>query len=132
MLWQTAIMYSGKHDFLDWIISATIHLENPANTENDIWQSWLIHLHNMSKSTKPEVHSSNLHKLVVTYWVLRENQIKSGKFKILSFIVSQVSIWTISRKKKLPMFPCPSSTHSSPETNESVSSTRTSYRSDRT
>ena len=31
MLWQTAIMYSGKHDFLDWIISATIHLENPAN-----------------------------------------------------------------------------------------------------
>lgn len=31
MLWQTSIMYSGKHDFLDWIISATIHLENPAN-----------------------------------------------------------------------------------------------------
>ncbi len=31
MLWKTAIMYSGKHDFLDWIISVTIHLENPAN-----------------------------------------------------------------------------------------------------
>ena len=31
MLWQTSIIYSGKHDFLDWIISATIHLENPAN-----------------------------------------------------------------------------------------------------
>lgn len=71
---------SGKQNVFDWIISATTHLENPTNTENDIWQSWLIHLHNMSKSTKPEVHSSNLHKLVATYWVLRKNQIKSGKF----------------------------------------------------
>ena len=33
MLWQTPIIYSGKHELLDWIISATIHLENPANTE---------------------------------------------------------------------------------------------------
>lgn len=32
MPWQTAIMYSGKHDFLDWMIYETIHLENPANT----------------------------------------------------------------------------------------------------
>lgn len=24
---------SGKQNFFDWIISATIHLENPANTE---------------------------------------------------------------------------------------------------
>ena len=31
MLWQTSIMDSDKRDFLDWIISATIHLENPAN-----------------------------------------------------------------------------------------------------
>lgn len=31
ILWQTSIMYFGKHDFLDWIISATIHLENLAN-----------------------------------------------------------------------------------------------------
>lgn len=31
MLWQTSIMYFGKHDFLDWIISAIIHLENSAN-----------------------------------------------------------------------------------------------------
>lgn len=31
MLWQTSIMDSGKHDFLDWIISSTIHLENSAN-----------------------------------------------------------------------------------------------------
>ena len=27
MLWQTSIMYSGKHDFLDWIISATTILK---------------------------------------------------------------------------------------------------------
>ena len=31
MLWQTSIIYSGKHDFLDWIISATIYLGNTAN-----------------------------------------------------------------------------------------------------
>lgn len=31
MLWQTSIMDSDKRDFLDWIISVTIHLENPAN-----------------------------------------------------------------------------------------------------
>ncbi len=31
MLWQTAIMYSGKHDSLDWIISATIYLGYTAN-----------------------------------------------------------------------------------------------------
>ena len=37
MLWQTSIIDFGKHDFLDWIIPATIHIENPANTENPIW-----------------------------------------------------------------------------------------------
>ena len=26
----------GKYDFLDWIISATIHLENPASTETNL------------------------------------------------------------------------------------------------
>ena len=31
MLWQTAIMYSDKHDSLDWIISATIYLGYTAN-----------------------------------------------------------------------------------------------------
>lgn len=34
MLWQTPIMDSGKHAFLNWIISATIHLENPANKDS--------------------------------------------------------------------------------------------------
>ncbi len=33
MLWQTSIMDSDKRDFLDWIISATIYLGNPASTE---------------------------------------------------------------------------------------------------
>lgn len=27
-------MDSGKRDFLDWIISATIHLENPTNKDS--------------------------------------------------------------------------------------------------
>lgn len=58
---------SGKQNVFDWIISATSHLENPTNTENDIWQSWLIHLHNMSKSTKPEIYFGNLPKLAITY-----------------------------------------------------------------
>lgn len=50
MPWQTAIMYSGKHDFLDWMIYATIHLENPANTG----PSYLISF-NMSNPVMPPV-----------------------------------------------------------------------------
>ena len=60
MLWQTAIMYSGKHDFLDWIISATIHLENPANKSSFSGNINYRVSFSMSNPTMPPTGLSNL------------------------------------------------------------------------
>ena len=67
---------SGKRNFFDWIISATIHLGNPANKGNNIRHSQLIHLPNMSILTMLETYSNNLHELSTVYWGQKKNQIQ--------------------------------------------------------
>lgn len=60
MLWQTSIMDSDKRDFLDWIISATIYLGNPANQDSLSGNINYRVSFSMSNPTMPPTGLSNL------------------------------------------------------------------------
>lgn len=68
---------SGKQNFFDWIISATIHLENPANKSSLSGNINYRVSFNMSNILPTSL--INLAWLVA-HWGQMKNQIKSGKF----------------------------------------------------
>ena len=82
MLWQTSIMYFGKHDFLDWVIPATIHIENPANKS-----SLSGNINYRVSFSMSNMLSTSLINLCLARSALRtdEKSDKSGKFNIQLF-----------------------------------------------
>lgn len=90
MAWQTSIIDSGTWDFVDWIISATIHLENPANTEMTSGKvSWCI----CTIYSNQQCLNQSQYFVQTGCSVLEQmkTQIKSGKcyFTCIYFVVHQ-------------------------------------------